>query len=441
VVAEEITVQAKGLIAATAALAVAGGLIWWSSRHQPDEAAGSAASVKLLTLASSDIVKLELRREMETTRLEQPQPETFKLTAPEAQPADREQAGAVMRALASLTADKVIEEKPADLAGFGLAKPSTTVVATLRNGKTRTIKFGDDAPVGGGTFTQVDGDARVFLVNSTAKTSIDKLGVDLRDKHLVKFETEQVNKIELGALEFSRNAASEWTITKPRPLRADALQVEELLRQMKDARLDPLVTSDQQRDLERQFHSAQPLAIATVTSRASVEKFEVRKTKDSKYYAQSSSVAGFHLLTPEQGKAFERPVDEYRNKKLFDFGFTELIRVEIKADKLQRAFSKSGDKWLANLKAVDAAAVQALIDRLRGLTATKFADAGFTTAQIELTTTGESGKLTERVEISKTSSGYVARRQGEAALYELDAKAVDDIVKAAGDIKESAKSK
>jgi hypothetical protein len=49
-------------------------------------------------------------------------------------------------------------------------------------------------------------------------------------------------------------------------------------------------------------------------------------------------------------------------------------------------------------------------------------------------------KATERVSIAKAGDKYIARREGEAALYELDAKVVEELRKAAADVKEEPKA-
>jgi len=64
--------------------------------------------------------------------------------------------------------------------------------------------------------------------------------------------------------------------------------------------------------------------------------------------------------------ALEKSVDDFRNKKLFDFGFSDPSRVEVKG----AGYSKAGDKWTANGKTMDNASVQTLIDKLRDLAAT-----------------------------------------------------------------------
>ena len=49
--------------------------------------------------------------------------------------------------------------------------------------------------------------------------------------------------------------------------------------------------------------------------------------------------------------------------------------------------------------------------------------------------TSSDGKRVEKVLISKQGNDYIAQRENEPALYGLDAKAVDDLSKAASDVK------
>lgn len=433
----------KALLIATTLLAILGGLVWWSNRNKKDDATpeGAPAQTKLLALTEADITKVEIRhREAETTRIER-DGANWKITSPALLPSDKDAIQSLLSAVATVNADKVVEEKPADLAVFGLKDPNSVLTITLKDGKTRRLSLGDDAPVGGGTYVSVDGDARVFTLASFSKSNIDKLAVDLRDKRILTFENDKLTRIELAAkgpaLEFSRNAQNEWALIRPAPGRADNWQVEELLRKMHDLKLDPLLTSDQKADLVKQFNSAAPLAAITVTGSNGAQKLEVRKTKDDKYYARSSAVEGCHLLTADDGKAFDKAEADFRNKKLFDFGFNDPSKVEYKDSARQLALSKSGEKWMANLKAMDAIGVQSLIDRLRELSATAFPATGFTTPVVELAVTA---KTTERIAISKAGDKYIARREGEPALYQLDAKAVEDLQKAASDLKEEPKA-
>ncbi len=49
--------------------------------------------------------------------------------------------------------------------------------------------------------------------------------------------------------------------------------------------------------------------------------------------------------------------------------------------------------------------------------------------------TWSDGKRVEKVLISKQGNDYIAKRENEPALYGLDSKTVDDLSKAASDVK------
>jgi hypothetical protein len=88
---------------------------------------------------------------------------------------------------------------------------------------------------------------------------------------------------------------------------------------------------------------------------------------------------------------------------------------------------------------MDSTSVQAFADRLRDLSAAKFADSGYTTTVITLTVVSNQGKLREKVEIAPAASGgnFLARRDGDASFYELEAGMVKDLRQAVGDVREA----
>ena len=67
---------------------------------------------------------------------------------------------------AALNAQRLIEEKPADLAQFGLAPPRAAATATWEDGTSHTLLLGDKAPSGSSYYIQVKGDPKVYSVES-----------------------------------------------------------------------------------------------------------------------------------------------------------------------------------------------------------------------------------------------------------------------------------
>jgi hypothetical protein len=98
------------------------------------------------------------------------------------------------------------------------------------------------------------------------------------------------------------------------------------------------------------------VAVATVSDSSGDQTLEVRKDKDKNYYAKSSVVEGIYKIPSDTGDALDKGLDDFRNKKLFDFGFSDPSKIELKG----ATYSKSGDKWMSGAKTMDNASVQSL---------------------------------------------------------------------------------
>jgi hypothetical protein len=230
-------------------------------------------------------------------------------------------------------------------------------------------------------------------------------------------------------VEFGKNNQNEWQILKPRPLRADGSQVETLVTKLKDAKMD---LSGAQLDIAKNFAAAARVAVAVVTDAGGYQTLEVRRDKDKNCYARSSAVEGTYKVASDLADTLDKNLDDFRNKKLFDFGFSDPSKVELKTV----TYVKSGDKWLAGAKNMDNTSVQNLIDKLRDLSAAKFPEKGGGEQVFEAKVTSNDGKRVEKVSIAKQGTQYFAQRENEPSIYELDSKAVDDLQKAAADVKE-----
>ena len=137
------------------------------------------------------------------------------------------------------------------------------------------------------------GDKRLFTIATFGKTSLDKQAKDLREKHLMVFDQDKLSRVELEVagkppLEFGR-AGTDWQILKPKPMRADGFQVDDLVRKLKDASMDPKDAEIDPKPRAAAFMAGgQKTAIAKVTGAEGTLTFEVRKAKDD-YYAKAST--------------------------------------------------------------------------------------------------------------------------------------------------------
>ena len=175
-------------------------------------------------------------------------------------------------------------------------------------------------------------------------------------------------------IEFGRNSQNEWQIIRPRPLRADGGQVEELVRRLTEARMDATVTDEDEKKAASSFSGATPAGVARTTDAAGTQQIEIRKDKEGSYYARSSAIEGVHRVASDVGVGLDKSLDDFRNKKLFDFGFSDPAKVEIRDGARQAAYQKLPDKWMSGSTQMDAATINAVVEKLRDLTAAKFVD-------------------------------------------------------------------
>jgi hypothetical protein len=316
----------------------------------------------------------------------------------------------------------------------------------MKDGKTKTLLIGDSNPTGNDVYAKVGDDKHLYTMGSSSKTTFDKESKDLRDKRLLTFDQEKATRVELNAkkeaIEFGRINQTDWQILKPKPLRADGFAVEELVRKLKEANMDTSVSPEDAKKAAAAFATATPVATVKITDPGGTQTIEVRKVKgkDSEdYYAKSSVVDGVYKVSKDLGTGVDKGLDDFRNKKVFDFGFSDPTKIDFKDGARSASYQKSGDKWMSNGKPMESTTVQALVDKLRDLAATKFVDGGFGVTQVEIAVVSNDGKRTERVYIAPGTDGkFIAKREGEAAMYELDGNAVAELRGVAADVKEEA---
>ncbi|HEY7386923.1 MAG TPA: DUF4340 domain-containing protein [Bryobacteraceae bacterium] len=421
----------NGLLIAIALLAVLGAGVWWSNRKQA--AAKSDTTTKILSIPADGVQEVRLKNPQQTIDIKRASGK-WVMTQPQALPADNDTTTTLVSALSSLNADTVVDAKATDLAPYGLKTPTEDVQVVEKGGKTDHLLIGDETLKGDASYAKLANDPRVFTIASYVKNNIDKSPNDLRDKRLMTFDSDKLTRVDLQPagkteVEFGKNSDG-WQILKPRPLRADGGTVDSLVSNLKDVRMD---LSEEPDKAEKAFSAGTKVATAAVTDSSGNQTIEVRKDKDN-YYAKSTAVAGIYKVSADFGKGLDKNLDDFRNKKLYEFGFSDPSKIELK----NATYAKSGDKWMSGAKTMDNTSVQDLIDKLRDLSATSFDQKGGGDPVFEAAVTSNMGKRVERVTISKQGNQYFAKRDDEPGIYGLDAKAVDDLQKAAAGVKEAA---
>jgi hypothetical protein len=431
----------RKLLAAGIVLAALTATLYWSNHRKPIEDAAKAAAnapVKILSFQKDDISKVEIKRKGgETVDLSRTGSENWKITLPKSLVGDPDSISTILYALSPLETERVIEEKAGDLKMYGLAEPAVEVSATGKDGKPQNLLVGDDVPTGGSAYAMLAGDPRVFLISSSAKTNFDKGLKDLRDKRLLPVDFNNVSKIEIVGpklnLAFGSNNG-QWLLQAPKDVRADTSKLEGVVEKLRLATMDPSASEVDTKKAASSFSSGTPVATVKATDASGSQELQVRKSKDD-YYAKTTAMDGAYKVSKELGAAIDKNLDDFREKRLFDFADSNPEKIEMHSGPKSYFLTRSGEDWWSDGKKWDAVSIDSLIREIRLLSATKFVFSDISSPTTTLIVTSNDGKRVEKVLVTKTVNGYMAKRENEVQFYELDPKVFEDLQKAADDLK------
>ena len=202
-----------------------------------------------------------------------------------------------MSTFTTLTADRVIDEKPTDLGQFGLKPPRATAVGSFSDGTAHTLYLGDKSPTGSSYYAQVKGDPRVFTVFSYNGERFHWTVSDLRSKALAPaINYDEVTSVRLvqkdGTVIEAREKAPDevksyqlgfgkYILTRPfaYPRGLDSEKQDSLIKGAQQITVDTFV-EDQPRSLEK-YGLGRPVAEVVVRDKANTIDFLIGAPKDA----------------------------------------------------------------------------------------------------------------------------------------------------------------
>lgn len=118
----------------------------------------------------------------------------------------------------SLYAEKVIEEKTADLSKYGLKEPGVLVMVKLTDGSSKAVAIGNRTPLEDGYYVTTD-NTKVYTIASYTGDKLVKAKSNIRVKTIFEGTAETVKGMSLekgGQIVFaSEKADTEWKLTAP----------------------------------------------------------------------------------------------------------------------------------------------------------------------------------------------------------------------------------
>jgi hypothetical protein len=435
----------KSLLIAVGILAILGGAVYYTKENPPSS---EDDKPKIVSVEKSEIQELTISRPgTDPLTVQQTEEDKWSFAPPLTIPADSRAIGFLAESAAAIEADRLVDENVTEWQTYGLDEPSLTLEVKLKDGTTQRVLYGRETPTGSSLYARLDGDPRLFTVFSSSKTSFEKSVFDLRDKKLLRADTDKTSRLVLHtggqSIEFGKNGEASWQILKPQPLRADNFTVGDLARAAENAEMTAVTEQGDATDSKHDF--TKPLAAVELVDEAGPHTLTVIQ-EGEQYYARSSDLEGVYEVSSTLAQSLGKKLEDFRNKKLFDFGFTDPAKLQLRNGGTSLTVEKKDDKWVLASdggRELDSPKVQALIDGLRNLAATSFVSDnaaeqskyGLGSPAIEAEVTPAQSDATEKVVITAPSAERVyAARQGQPTTYEVENSAVAEIQRATEDL-------
>jgi hypothetical protein len=173
------------LAAVAAALAAAvGGVLLLANRPRRVPSGGEAARIELTTRAEADLARVSLADRREGPLVLEKKGEAWLAASAPGVALDPARARDFVYWFWSLSADRTVEENPADPGAYGLAPARARGEAFFADGSSLAYLLGDPTPAGDGYYMQVKGDPRVYKVGTAVGESMHVTLKDLRDRSI-----------------------------------------------------------------------------------------------------------------------------------------------------------------------------------------------------------------------------------------------------------------
>jgi hypothetical protein len=369
--------------------------------------------------------------------------DAWKLVEPAAADADSTELSSITSSLSTLDIERVVDEKPSDLAQYGLAPPRIDVSFKVKGQEgEKRILLGDKTATGGDIYAKLPDSPRVFLVSSFVESTFRKDPFSLRDKTILKVDRSKVDGFALSSgsttLEFAK-MDNDWTVVKPIAARADFGAVEGAIERLTSANMQG-ITTESATDL-KPYGLDQPTATMTVKSGSAAATLTLGKTDNAVVFARDASRPMVFTVAPTLRDDVIKDVGEFRRKDIFDFRSFSATRVEFTRGTVTQVFEKSKSKdkdgaevdvWKdAKGATVDAMKVEDALTKISSLRASSFeATPPAAMKTPALTVKAQFQSKSETVTIARAGADAFSARPDEPGAGKLDTAALDEAVKA-----------
>ena len=288
----------------------------------------------------------------------------WRISEPLDTPADKREVEEMIRLVLAGKKDRVFAEPVHDLAQFGLDKPA--VALTFMSGGRAlapTLNIGQKNPAGQLCYANLGNSRQVFTVVSSLGQGLTKSLFDLREKSLVLFSGEKIDRLRIvgrNEVALEKERPGRWRLTSPETGRADNDEVQKIIFRALKGRVkrfaEPLQDQaeygfDRPRVRVWAYHQGR-VAAEVVVGRA---EMKVKKADGSKASDQEQEIEGYWvrtterpeimLISEEMAQDLDLTADRLKDRHVMDLDRHQTTGLEITGRQARLKAEKKDGFW------------------------------------------------------------------------------------------------
>lgn len=388
-------------------VALAGIGVFLAQSSSKSAAPAAAGPVPLFEPKPADVTRLELAAAGKPGLVFAKTNDKWSLVEPTAAAVDASRVDAEVTRLTGLQSVRAYAADDKARPGDDLTKlsaPAYVAKLTTKDGKSHALKIGAGVLMARNTYLQLEGDARLHVVQGDLTAEMHGDVEWFRDLRLADFALGDAVRISIGATDpivLTKSADAKWTIESPIRARADVPAVNEVLSALSQARATKFV-AEKPENLVRYGLDKPRLSVSVDVEKktprtpppgsqpASQPEFDIEKTSyviatgakyETNVYARMGPQGAVFTLPEYTVQRLSADLEKLRDKKLVTADTLKATRLKVAGPAGAVELEKKDGLWrivqppMGDQDRAEFAAVDDALKALRDLKATAFEDA------------------------------------------------------------------
>jgi hypothetical protein len=370
----------------------------------------------------------------------------WRMTAPIQTDADTHETEDLLRTLLLGSVTRVIEERPAALAPFGLEAPPV-MVTIVAGDRRETLSLGDIGPVSSTLYAMRASDGQVLLTDLPPRLLVTKTLASLRSKDVLPVTQDQIERLRVSnpktevLLERGdEKDTKRWLVRFPIEAKADQPAVRNLLIKLEGLKALAFVDAGPERDkLAARLKQQLVKITATVGGADQVVKLYQPDPASGEAYAVTVPEAPIYKVNPTAIQDFTKDLFALQDKRLLGLELDQLAAVSVKTRDERYVLIRRNEEWVLEdqpARALDRERVDIFVARVVDLPAElrvvkdpgPLAPYGLSSPAVELVATAKDGVTKHRLLLGNKTSGLVyVMGSGLPGIYQARADILNQI--------------